>query len=126
MKAWIVEDHEAMRIILNRLLRKNFPQISEIGESETAEHALEKIAPFDPCLVLVDISLPGMDGIELIRRLKPQRKDICFLVVTGHEPYLYEQAARKAGADAILSKHDEKLVEAIGEYVKRCREAGAP
>ena len=106
MKTYIVEDNDDMRFILKRLLRKNFPQIEAFGESETAEEALVEIPSFDPNLILVDISLLGMDGIELIRRIKPQSKAASILVVTGHEIEIYKQSALSAGADAIVSKSD--------------------
>jgi len=81
----MVEDDESMRFILKRLLRKNFSSITGIGESASAEQALRKIPLFAPDIVLADISLPGMDGLEMTRRLKPQWPDLCILVVTGHD-----------------------------------------
>ncbi len=120
MRVYIVEDHDSMRIILKRLLRKNFPSVTEIGESETAEKALDEIPSFVPDLVLVDISLPGIDGIEMIRRLKPECRETCILVVTGHEVGIYRQAAMDAGAYDIVSKYDDhKLLECIGKILNR-------
>lgn len=110
MKAYIVEDYESMRIILKRLLKKNFSEISAIGESETAENALVEIPLFKPSIVLVDISLPGMDGIELTRRLKEQSAHICILVVTAHEVDYYRNKAMQAGAYDIVSKIDYNLL----------------
>jgi DNA-binding NarL/FixJ family response regulator len=107
MKAYIVEDNEDMRALLRLLLKRHFPAISVVGECDNAEKALEEIPGFNPDLVLVDISLPGMDGIEMIRQLKPTCRTICILVVTGHEVCLYEQSALEAGAEAIVSKADD-------------------
>lgn len=107
MKIYIVEDDESMRIILKRLLKKNFSAITATGESESAEQALREIPSFAPDIVLVDISLPGMDGIEMIRKLKPQYPDLCMLVVTGHDIEPYKQTALKAGAHGIVSKMDD-------------------
>ncbi|MBD3316204.1 MAG: response regulator [Chitinivibrionales bacterium] len=114
MKVYLVEDHESMRIILKRLLRRNFPGISVVGESASAETALEEIPVFKPNLVLVDISLPGMDGIEMVRRLKSCYPDLCILVVTGQEVDIYRQSALEAGAHDIISKDDDApLLESI-------------
>lgn len=122
MKAYIVEDNESMRMILRRLLKKNFPSFTEIGESGTAEKALEEIPLFKPNLILVDISLPGMDGIEMIHRLKPDCQKTCILVVTGHEVHLYEEASLKAGAHCIVSKsEDEDLLNAIKDLMEKSR-----
>ncbi|KMQ52314.1 response regulator receiver domain protein [Chitinispirillum alkaliphilum] len=108
MKVYIVEDHEDMRIILKRTLKKNFPSIEIVGESETAEQALEDIPHLNPHLILVDISLPGMDGLELIRKIRPANKSMYILVVTGHEVDLYRERAINAGADDIVSKENRK------------------
>jgi DNA-binding NarL/FixJ family response regulator len=120
MKVYIVEDDESMRIILKRLLRKNFSSITAIGESASAEEALREIPSFAPDIVLVDISLPGIDGIEMIQRLKPQCPDACVLVVTGHDIEPYQQTALKAGAHGIVSKmDDDELLRAVGDLLGR-------
>jgi DNA-binding response OmpR family regulator len=124
MNVYIVEDNEDMRFILKRLIKKNFKPVVSIKESETAEKALLEIPIFKPDLALIDISLPGMDGIELIRALKG-KSCTCILVVTGHEVELYKQAALDAGADDIISKsEDEKLIRVIGELKKKGEEGG--
>jgi CheY-like chemotaxis protein len=93
--------------------------VKEIAESETAEEALEAIPRFKPAFILVDISLPGMDGIEMIRKLKPECQKLCILVVTGHEVELYEKAAHEAGANDIVSKLDDvKLLKAINNLIE--------
>jgi two-component system invasion response regulator UvrY len=125
MKCYLVEDHESMRFILKLILRRNFPAITDIGESDTAERALMEIPVFVPNIVLIDISLPGMDGIELIRRLHPVCRSLCMLVVTGHEIELYRQAAIDAGAHGIVSKSDSKaLIEAIREIMQKSENGG--
>jgi DNA-binding NarL/FixJ family response regulator len=116
---YITEDHEDMRIILKRTMRKNFPNLELVGESETAEQALEEIPVLKPDLLLVDISLPGLDGIELIRRVRPLYMGYCVLVVTGHDVDLYEDSAINAGADAIVSKGDyPKLITVIRNCIQ--------
>lgn len=122
MRAFIVEDDESMRIILKRLLRKNFPSIKEYGECESAEQALSQIPAFCPDLMLVDISLPGIDGIELIRRIDKRKERIRILVVTGHEIDIYKQAALSAGADDIVSKADDrKFLDLVAELLEKQR-----
>jgi DNA-binding response OmpR family regulator len=124
MNVYIVEDNEDMRFILKRLIKKNFKPVVSIKESETAEKALLEIPIFKPDLALIDISLPGMDGIELIRALKG-KSCTCILFFTGHEFELYKQAALDAGADDIISKsEDEKLIRVIGELKKKGEEGG--
>ncbi len=111
---YIVEDSEDMRFILKRLIRKRIEGAQVVGESETAEKALEEIPLLCPDVALVDISLPGMDGIELIRRLRVRCTGAWILVVTGHQVNQYRNAALDAGADDIISKADTNhLVEVV-------------
>jgi DNA-binding NarL/FixJ family response regulator len=122
MRAFIVEDDESMRIILKGCLEKNFPSIKEYGECESAEQALNQISAFCPDLMIVDISLPGINGIELIRRIDKKGKKIRILVVTGHEIDIYRQAALNAGADDIVSKADDrKFLALVAEQLEKQR-----
>jgi DNA-binding NarL/FixJ family response regulator len=117
-KVYIVEDHEDMRMILKRIIRKNFPHARIAGEGDTAEKAMAEIPVVCPSLVLVDISLPGIDGIELVRRLHPGCPATWFLVVTGHNVDQYQKEALKAGADDIVSKNDfDELISIIGKML---------
>jgi two-component system response regulator YesN len=125
MKAYIVEDDESMRFILKRFLKRNFPIINIVGESETAEKALEELPTFEADVVLVDISLPGMNGIELIQQLKPNCHNVCILVVTGHEVALYKQQAYGAGAFGIVSKSEfTELLEYVNTLLDIRRHGG--
>jgi DNA-binding NarL/FixJ family response regulator len=125
MKAYIVEDDESMRFILKRLLKRNFPEINLIGECETAETALVELLNFEADVVLVDISLPGMNGIELIQKIKPNYRNICILVVTGHEVELYKQQAHNAGAYGIVSKSEfTELLESVKALLTIRRNGG--
>lgn len=116
MNVYIVEDDEAIRIILKRLLKRNFSSITDIREYESADKALKDMRYFTPDILLVDISLPGMDGIELIRKLKPRCQNTGIVVLTGHEIDHYKNAALSAGAHSIVSKMDsEGLLRSIRE-----------
>jgi two-component system, NarL family, response regulator LiaR len=124
MKVYIVEDDDDMRFILKRIVKKNSPGV-ETKESATAEQALVEIPEFAPDVTLVDISLPGMDGIELIRRLKPKCNAICILVVTAHEIDLYRESALEAGAFDIISKMEAaRLSQSIKEAVRKGKNGG--
>lgn len=112
MRVFIVEDNDSMRFILIRLLETTIPSITEIGQSESAEEALQAIPSFGADLVLVDISLPGMNGIELLSRLKQTCDIPIFVVMTSFDLELYEGPDREAGAEILLSKTE------IGKLVK--------
>lgn len=62
-----------------------------------------------PDLVLVDIAMPGIDGLEVARRLKSQPSALHVVMVTIHDDASYRVAAREAGADGFISKSDFTL-----------------
>jgi DNA-binding NarL/FixJ family response regulator len=102
-KIIVVEDHEDMRELYKVLFRRH-PDI-EIFEAENGEEALELLGHNPTDLAIVDISLPGMSGIELSRQISRTHPGMRILIVTGHEPGQYSEEAQKAGADDLVSKN---------------------
>ena len=76
----IVEDEENARKGYEALLRKWGCEVLGVG---SAEDALAKFSEFQPAVVLADVELPGIDGLELLHRLEPELEDIPFIVITG-------------------------------------------
>ncbi len=106
----IVEDHEDMQFIYGRMFRK-IKDIEIALQTLTAEEALAKIPTANLDLVIVDISLPGMDGISLAKELRLRYPGLKILMATGHDRMAYESASMKAGADGFVTKDDgAKLV----------------
>ena len=99
----IVEDTpvnlKVMRVLLSR-------QGFEVRTATTAEEALQVLKEFTPRVVLTDIQLPGMDGLELIRRLKsnPVTHDTIVLAVTAFAMKGDEMKAFEAGCDGYVTK----------------------
>lgn len=101
----IVEDHEDMRVMYDALFRKR-NGVEIVGQVVSAEEALRVLPKTHPDLVIVDISLPGMDGISLVRNMRKNYPDMKSVIITGHDPARYCDAARAAGADDFLRKDD--------------------
>lgn len=80
--------------------------VAVAGEAVSAEEALEMIAAAQPDLVLMDINLPGMDGLEATRRITANYPDVDVLVVSTYERAEYESRALEAGALGFVSKAD--------------------
>lgn len=99
----IVEDDLETRLFYSdALARGGF----RIDQAHNGHQALEKALKSVPDLVLTDIAVPGMDGIELCRRLRAdvRTRGIPLLAITGYEDRHYEDRARLAGADHVLTK----------------------
>lgn len=118
----VVEDNERNRRLLKDLLE--FGGYAVTG-AETAERGLELARQSPPSLILMDISLPGMDGLEATRTLKSddRTRTIPVVALTAHATAHDEALARAAGCDEFVTKP----IDAIGfaEYIGRLIAAGA-
>src|SRR5664279_2715952 len=110
----IVEDDVPAREILAGWIR-NTDGFRCVGEFDDAETALAKLPHEKPSVVLFDINLPGMNGIECIRRLKPRLPDTQFLMVTVYEDANHIFNALSAGASGYLLKQMRRneLIDAL-------------
>lgn len=108
----IVEDHTLLRAGLRALLSQD-DDIEIVGESDNGRDAIRLIGALAPNLVMTDLSMPGMNGMEAIRDIKRRYPDIRVLVLTIHKADEYILESLKAGADGYLLKdatHDELRV----------------
>ncbi|MBC8248786.1 MAG: response regulator transcription factor [Anaerolineales bacterium] len=99
----IVEDHDAVRKSLRDWLEVEFPQCRVI-EAASGEEAIALIRIESPRLVVMDISLPGMSGIEATRQIKAALPSAQIVMLTIHEGDAYRANATAAGASAYVPK----------------------
>lgn len=99
----IVEDSGALRGALREWLAVSFPA-AQLFEAASGEEAVVVIRREAPDLVLMDIGLPGMDGIEATRQIKGQSPETRVVVLTIHEDAEYRTHAAAAGACAFVPK----------------------
>lgn len=110
----IVDNHEIVRNGVRSFLETQ-PDFRVVGESESGEDAIDKASLLIPDIVLVDMNMPGMDGIELTRCIKSISPDIQIVVLTGIFGDGYGLSALKAGVISFLLKdiRMEKLADAL-------------
>lgn len=77
-----------------------------VGAVPSGREALAKIEQLQPDLVLVDMAMPGLDGLEVTRRIKKQPAAPRVIILTLHSDLEYQQAAQAAGADGYVVKWD--------------------
>ena len=113
-RIFIVEDHPVMREGYSSLISHE-PDLEVCGESATAEDAFSRIPDLHPDIVVADLSLPGVNGIELIKRLIAFDACGAVLVVSAHDESLYAERALAAGARGYLMKHESagSVIDAI-------------
>jgi len=114
IKIAIVDDDEGIRTSLASLIRRA-PDLKLVGDYEDAEKALREIPRRQPNVVLMDINLPGMKGVECVRLLKAMLPNVQFLMLTVYEDSDSLFNSFKAGARGYLLKRtaSARLLEAV-------------
>jgi DNA-binding NarL/FixJ family response regulator len=118
-RIFIVDDHPIVRKGLTQLINQE-PELVVCGEAENAESALELLKKVKPDLAIVDISLRGIDGIELTKLIRARFENIPVLVVSMHDESLYAERALRVGARGYIMKQEaiEKMMEAIRKVLR--------
>ena len=115
----IVDDHPMMRQGLAQLIGME-PDLIICGEAENAEQALDGISTLKPDLVLADISLPGKNGLELIKDFQAIHPGLPVLVISMHDESLYAGRVLRAGGRGYIMKQEggKKLMQAIRQVLE--------
>lgn len=110
----LVDDHAVVRRGLRSIL-ESADQSMSVEEAEDGEQALERVRADPPDAVVLDIGLPGRNGIEVLKRLKLEQPDLRVLMLSVHPAEQYGLRVLKAGALGYLDKSaaPDKLVEAV-------------
>lgn len=114
IRIFIADDHGVMRAGLRAIL-ENEPELEFVGEASNGEDALQLATQIQPEIVLMDIGMPGMDGIEVTRRLKKAAPRIQVLILSVYEDEILLREAIKAGASGFVIKRavEDELISAI-------------
>jgi DNA-binding NarL/FixJ family response regulator len=115
----LVDDHPTMREGLVRVIERE-ADLMVCGEAESIQRALEVIESSKPDVAVVDISLAGQNGLELIKDIKVRHPQLSVLVHSMHDESVYAERALRAGAKGYISKKEppQKLLQAIRDVVK--------
>jgi DNA-binding NarL/FixJ family response regulator len=116
----IADDHELFVEALDAILAGE-DRIAVVGHAKDGREAVESARKLHPDVILMDISMPGMDGIEATSKIREERTGACVLMLTGSSSSLDVDRARRAGAAAYVTKDriSVDLVDAILEVASR-------
>lgn len=114
VRVLIVDDHVIVRDGVRMILEAQ-PDIEVVGEASDGREALEKARQLSPSVVLMDIAMPGMNGLEATAAIRQELPDVQVLVLTMHEDYEYFFEVLRAGASGYVLKgaSSNDLVSAI-------------
>jgi DNA-binding NarL/FixJ family response regulator len=119
IKILIVDDHVVVREGLSAMLSRE-PNIEVVGEAENGAQAIDKADKLKPDIVLMDLRMPEVDGVEAMQRIKQQHPEINFIVLTTYDNDEYIFKGIEAGARAYILKDSprEELFRAINAVYK--------
>lgn len=104
-RVFVVDDHPIVRQGLALLINQQ-PDLTVCGEAEDVHSALQKIASSKPDIVIVDISLNGPDGIELLKSVRARDTLLPVLILSMHDESIYAERALRAGANGYIMKQE--------------------
>ncbi|WP_248919121.1 response regulator transcription factor [Pseudomonas entomophila] len=110
----VVDDHPFIRSTVCMLLRQQHMEI--VGQADNGIDAVRLVREQAPDLVILDIAMPGLDGLEVIARIKALRKSTRIVVLTSQLAETYSLRCMQAGAMGFLSKTDD--LEELGKAVR--------
>ena len=119
IEIYLVDDHPLVREGLANLINQQ-SDLTICGEAEEAPQALKEIGTRKPDVAIVDISLKGSSGLELIKQLKQQHPDVAVIALSMHDEKLYAERAIRAGARGYVMKREStrKIVGAIRQVMQ--------
>lgn len=114
IRVFVVDDHSLLREGLRSLL-EGVPDIELVGEAGEGMEAVVKTQELVPDVVLMDIAMPGLNGLEATRQIKQETPRVKVLILTVHESDQYLRATLEAGASGYVVKtgSSDKLLSAI-------------
>lgn len=101
----VVDDHPILRHGVAELLNRE-PDLACTGEADSAEQALMLLEADHFDLAVIDVSLPGVSGVELVKTMKLRHPEVAALVISMHDETLYAERALRAGARGYLMKQE--------------------
>ena len=104
-RVFVVDDHPIVRQGLAMLINRE-PDLEVCGEAEEAQAAIDAIARMRPDILIVDISLTGPDGLDLIKAIRAIETSPPVLVLSMHDESIYAERALRAGASGYIMKQE--------------------
>ena len=117
-KIFVVEDHPIFRLGISELINQE-EDLAVCGGAESVHQAMHEINRLNPDLLIVDISLKNSDGIDLVKEIHNQQRDMPMLILSMHDEFLYAERALRAGARGYIMKEEamESVVFAIRQVL---------
>ena len=119
-RVFVVDDHPIVRQGLTLLINRE-PDLAVCGEAEDAHTAIQAVPTAKPDILIVDISLNGPDGLDLLKDLRMRYPDLPVLILSMHDEGIYAERALRAGAQGYIMKQEaaEKVLVALRRILSK-------
>jgi DNA-binding NarL/FixJ family response regulator len=119
LRLLVVDDHETVRRGICSILQSR-QDIESCAEASNGRDAIEKASEFKPDLIILDVSLPGLDGFAAAREIKTLLPEVAMLIMSMHDGPTFAGGARRAGAQGFVSKSEagHVLLEAVAAILQ--------
>ena len=126
LKVLVVEDEEMIRKGIVLAIDWAALDCVVVGEASNGAQALEAVERYDPTLIITDLKMPVMDGLEMLRQLRERGNNAFVIILTAYDSFAYAQTALRLGAVDFLLKpfHDGELEQAVTRLKQRVDRAG--
>jgi DNA-binding NarL/FixJ family response regulator len=119
-KVLVVDDHPIVRQGLTLMINRE-SDLTVCGEAEDAQTAMQSVTATRPDILVVDISLNGPDGLDLLKNIRTRYPDLPVLILSMHDESIYAERALRAGAQGYIMKQEatEKVLVALRRILSR-------
>lgn len=123
-KVMIIEDEQIERETLQQIIQESFPQCKPVLAAKNGREALQLYEEHHPDIVLADINIPGISGLDVIRTIKKDHEDTEFLILSSYNYFEYAQEAIRLGVDDFILKpyNIDHLKEALEKVMDHLRQ----
>lgn len=123
-KMIIADDESFVRDAFKMVINKHFPQVRVVAEAETGREAIEAASEFNPSLMIMDVKMPGINGLQAIYEIKKINPETRFIVLTAYDHFKYAREALSLSVDEYILKpaRREKIIEAVSKVLKTIEE----
>lgn len=118
IKIIVIDDHDLVRMGISRIL-DDVEGFSVVGTGDSGENALRLVRELLPDVVMMDVKMPGIGGVEATKRIKSANGNVKIIAVTSCDDDLYPSKLMRAGASAYLTKRatPDEMIEAVNRVV---------
>ncbi len=103
-KVIIADDEEVTRSAFKLMISNNFSELEVVAEAETGREAIELALEYNPHIMIMDVKMPGIDGLQAIAEIKQQNPEMKFIVVSAYDHFKYANEAIRLGVEDYILK----------------------